>query len=187
MTTPAQTPDIFDKLSQGVTGSNPSAQAAPTTAGDIFDQLASGTYKDPNAETPSLDEQRSQLAVQGFLGMGRNVDLSNPSTVPNARIRNLPRPDDLSKSPMQNFVDGAYHGALVDAPLDVLAAHGAIAEGFRALVPSLTKGVAGVGGWAAVHPIAAKIVWESLKAAITGTAVGAGAKMAGKVIRSSGE
>jgi hypothetical protein len=135
--------------------------------------------------TPSLEDQRAEQPVSGFLEMGRKVQLSNPSTIPNARTRTVPRPDDPSKSPLENFVDGASTGALADAPLDVLAAHGALTEGFKAFVPALTKGVQGVGEWAVTHPMAAKVVWESLKTVMAGTAAGAAAKLVGKVINAS--
>jgi hypothetical protein len=61
----------------------------------------------------------------------------------------------------------------------------AVEAGINALAPSLTRGVVGMTAWAARHPIAAKIIWEGLKASMYGTAAGAGAKIAGKIIKAA--
>jgi len=64
-----------------------------------------------------------------------------------------------------------------------LAAHASLAAGIPPLMKALTGGTVAVGEWAAEHPIAAKIIWHSIGAAITGTAAGVGARLAGRVIR----
>jgi hypothetical protein len=192
---PAAAPNV--DLSSGMVNSplpaNPAGNGAPGPAApsgampqmpSASDPDLSGGMVQPPAAS-SLADQRAQQPVSGFLEMGRKVQLSNPATVPNARTRNVPRPDDPSKSPLENFVDGASTGALADAPLDVLAAHGAMTEGFKAFVPALTKGVQGVGEWAVTHPMAAKAVWETLKAVMIGTAAGTASKIIGKVINAS--
>lgn len=42
-----------------------------------------------------------------------------------------------------------------------------------------------VTAWASNNPMTARVVYEVLKSAITGTAIGVGAKMAGKIIKSA--
>jgi hypothetical protein len=65
------------------------------------------------------------------------------------------------------------------------AAPPVLSAGVNALLPAVTRGVVGVTAWAAQHPVAAKMIWEGLKASMYGTAAGAGAKMAGKIINAS--
>ena len=73
-------------------------------------------------------------------------------------------------------------GAALASPLEL---HSALTAGFKALTPALTSGVVGVGQWAEAHPVAARALWEGLKAVMAGTAVGAGARIAGKIINAS--
>jgi hypothetical protein len=77
---------------------------------------------------------------------------------------------------------GAGGAAALASPLEL---HSALSAGFKALAPALTSGVAGIGNWAQAHPVAAKVLWEGMKAAMTGTAAGMGASLAGKVIKSA--
>jgi len=75
---------------------------------------------------------------------------------------------------------GAAGTAALATPGEIV--HG-IYAGIGALTPAIIKGVQGVGNWAEEHPMAAKFLWESLKSAMTGTAVLAASKIAGKVIK----
>jgi len=175
--------DVFDQLASGTTtatGAPPAgAPAAPATAppaapqGDIFDQMAAGTYKPPGttppAPTASPEEQQSQtrqMLVSGLTGM--------------------PTPN-MTDQDRAEFAEGKAAGAISVPAIaaSYLGAHAALSAGISALVPALTKGTVALGQWAEAHPLAAKIVFHSIKAAITGTAIGAGAKIAGKVIDSS--
>lgn len=69
----------------------------------------------------------------------------------------------------------------------LLAAHTAMSAGFKALAPAMQKGIEGIGEWAEAHPYARAILIEALKKVATGTAVYAGAKAAGKVIKSASD
>jgi hypothetical protein len=60
-----------------------------------------------------------------------------------------------------------------------------LGAGIKALLPAATRCVVGVTAWAAEHPVAAKMIWEGLKAGLTGTAAGAGARFAGKIINAA--
>jgi hypothetical protein len=73
-------------------------------------------------------------------------------------------------------------GAALASPIEL---HAALGAGFKALLPALTSGVVGMGTWAEEHPIAARALWEGLKVVMTGTAAGAGARIAGKIIKAS--
>jgi hypothetical protein len=77
---------------------------------------------------------------------------------------------------------GAGGAAALASPLET---HAALSAGFKALMPALTAGVAGIGDWAEAHPVASKVLWEGLKAVMTGTAAGAGAKLAGKIVKAA--
>ncbi len=166
-TAPA-TQNVFQQLA----GSSSAAPGNSQTSGNIFQQLAEGTYKDPNSQPEVSDEEKAsqtrQMLVSGLTGM--------------------PTPNMTDEQKAQ-FAQGKAAGAFsVPAVASTYrAAHAALAAGIPALAKALTAGAVGLGEWATQHPIAAKIVYHSLKAAITGTAIGAGAKVAGKVINSSGE
>jgi hypothetical protein len=76
--------------------------------------------------------------------------------------------------------------ALMAAPGEaLLQTHAALSAGIKALLPALTTGTVAVGQWAEAHPVAAKAILETLKVAVKGTAIGVGAKIAGKVIDSA--
>lgn len=167
--TPATPPNVFQQLSGGQ--QQTPAPATQSQGGNIFKQLAEGTYKDPNAATPEMSEQEKaskimQMAVGGMTGM--------PQPVMNEQDR-------------KEFEQGKIAGAVsVPAVAGLyLAAHSALAAGIPALTKALTTGAIGLGQWAAEHPTAAKIIYHSIGAAIEGTAIGVGSKIAGKVIRSS--
>lgn len=170
-------------LSSGVVGSQPPPPQTKPNDGDPL-SLSSGvvgTTEDP--ATPSGSD--ATLENSQFLHPMRTVDPANPASVPNARMRNLARPDDPSRSLAENFLDGANTGALADAPLDLLSAHAALTQGFKALVPALTGGVQQIGEWATAHPMAAKALYHGIRAAIAGAGYGAAAKILGKVIDSA--
>ena len=166
MTTPAVTPNVMQQLANGQQAQTPSA--APNSSGNIFQQLAEGTYKDPNAQPEVSPEQYAsdtrQMLVSGLTGM--------------------PTPN-MTEQDKTEFQQGKAAGAIsVPAVAGAyIAAHAALSAGIPALVTALTKGTVSLGEWAVEHPTAAKILWHGIGAAITGTAAGAGARLAGKIIR----
>lgn len=76
-------------------------------------------------------------------------------------------------------------GAAGAGLMGVAETGGALAVGAKALAPALTRGVVGIGQWAAEHPMTAKLIYESLKAIVYGVGAGAGAKLAGKVVNAA--
>jgi hypothetical protein len=92
----------------------------------------------------------------------------------------------MSEQDKASFAQGKSAGA-VSVPLvaGAVSTPAAVSAGVSALAPALTRGVIGMTAWAAEHPIAAKIIWEGLKASMYGTAAGAGAKVAGKIIKAA--
>jgi hypothetical protein len=163
--------NIFQQLADPTTaGSSTTPQAAPATTGNIFQQLAEGSYKDPNTPPPTSAEDDAsntrQMLVSGLTGM--------------------PTPN-MTEQDKAQFEQGRAAGA-VSVPAVAgayLAAHSALAAGGPALVKALTTGAVGLGEWAREHPIAAKIIYHGIGAAIKGTMIGVGAKVAGKVIDSA--
>jgi hypothetical protein len=124
------------------------------------------------------------------VGIGGHADVhpAEGSTIPNARTRNLPRPDDPSKG-WENLGDAAETAAIASAPLgavlgsqSLIETHAAMSAGIKALVPALTSGVVAVGKWAEEHPVAAKAILETLKVAAAGVA-GAAAGVAGSAAK----
>jgi hypothetical protein len=173
MTTPAITPappNIFQQLAEKQKGAVPAPASSGAPSGNIFQQLAEGTYKDPNAEPEVSPEEKAsqtrQMLVSGLTGM----------VTPN-----------MTEQDKTEFAQGKAAGAIsVPAIAGMyLGAHAALTAGISGLVPALTKGTVALGEWAAEHPVAAKIIWHSVGAAITGTAAGVGARVAGKVIKAA--
>lgn len=79
------------------------------------------------------------------------LQLSNPSTVPNARLRNLPDPSDPTKTPLQNLYEGAKFGAsvgsapfMLDASLPMIL-RGALGAAVGSKAASLTAKTLGAG------------------------------------------
>jgi hypothetical protein len=89
-------PDIFDQLTQGQS-TPPSGTAQPTTTpvsqgqGDIFDQLANGTYKEPTEPvlTPAQIKYRQDTAAGPFTKPGAAeaaTDVTSPEAIHNMEI-----------------------------------------------------------------------------------------------------
>jgi len=174
VSTPAVVP-----IPQGATiGSpTPTAPANPSSASGGVVPIPEGATgpgvpKPPAPVAPSLtpDEQASktrQMMVSGLTGM--------PSPVMNEQDK-------------AEFEQGKAAGA-VSVPIvaGTTLGVGQIYAGAHALVPALTRGVVGVGEWAAEHPQTAKAIWEGLKLAAKVGGLYGGARVAGKVIRAGDE
>lgn len=97
----------------------------------------------------------------------------------------------MTPEDQQTFQQGKAAGA-VSVPVVAGATAGAAATpallgaASNAVLPALTSGVVGVTKWAAEHPVAAKIMWEGLKTGVRAAGLGAGMKLAGKLIDASG-
>lgn len=92
--------------------------------GDVFDEAAKGDVFDQAAQSPH-----------------RGFTISDSSSIPNARIRNMPRPDDPSQSPGRNFYEGAKTGLML----------GSIPASAGQPIAPLARGVIGatLGGYGA--------------------------------------
>lgn len=102
-----------------------------------------------------------------------------------AGLTGMPTPN-MSDEDKAQFEQGKAAGAVsVPVVAGAVATPAALGAGVNALLPAVTRGVVGVTAWAAQHPVAAKMIWEGLKASMYGTAAGAGAKIAGKIINAS--
>jgi hypothetical protein len=117
------------------------------------------TATKPDEGNPFDEPLESEKAEQEAAQKPDPIQLSKPGTVPNARIRNMPRPDDPSKSPMENFVGGAAHGAMLNAPL-ALAESPALA---RIAVDYGKPAVEAIKSAAASHPLVAKLIGHALE------------------------
>jgi hypothetical protein len=102
-------------------------------------------------------------------------------------LTGMPTPN-MTADDRASFERGKAAGAVsVPAVAGAVATPAVLSAGVNALLPAVTRGVVGVTEWAAQHPVASKMIWEALKAGLTGTAAGAGARFAGKIINASGE
>lgn len=125
-------------------------------------------------------EQQSQWDAQQEQGHQNRLSLL-------AGLTGMPTPN-MSEQDKASFEQGKAAGAVsVPVVAGAVAAPAAIWGGINALAPAMTRGVVGMTAWAAEHPIAAKMIWEGLKASMYGTAAGAGAKIAGKIIKAAPE
>lgn len=143
-----QNPDNSD-LASGTVGSTPVPTPSSTASGN--DDLSSGIVGTKETDEPDLYEP------------------SNPSSIPNARIRNLPNPARHATSAVDAALDGAETGLLAasipGAVFGVNEVAGAVEKGGKALIPALTRGVTAIGEWAEAHPITAKLIYEGIKGA----------------------
>jgi hypothetical protein len=183
----ASSAGVLDQVSGGAGGASPAA--SPQSSAAVLDQVLAGT----SGQTPAPDPNQPNPEEQSFLQahpdhkwMPPDEKFPNrpPGIYPTGRGNEWRNDPSYAQAPVDlhlgaHSVEGAAEGAAAVAP--VLTPEIA-AAGIGALKPALARGIVGMGEWAAAHPVAAKMIWEGLKAAMTGTAVGAGAKIAGKVI-----
>ena len=98
---------------------------------------------------------------------------------------------EVGKQLIQNqTVKGLREAPLVLAAAPLIGAAQPAAISGAAAAPGMAitagiKGAKGLTAWAAANPMTAKVFYEVLKAALTGTAIGAGAKLAGKVVKAA--
>lgn len=152
-----------------------SAGMVPKAAGGI--DISAGLIPKPNAGLAPPSGGPSQQPMQ--------LSYLIKALQPEGDIQNPQQPAEsfaLSHPEQQGTLAGA---AAIGAGGTVAPA--ALGAGVNALLPAVTRGVVGVTAWAAEHPIAAKMIWEGLKASMYGTAAGAGAKMVGKIIKAAPE
>ncbi|HKT87507.1 MAG TPA: hypothetical protein VJQ59_03675 [Candidatus Sulfotelmatobacter sp.] len=102
------------------------------------------------------------------------IQLSNPSTVPNARIRNLPNPSDPNASGVSNFLSGAGTGAELASVPGTAVGMGAAMDALPSVMVHTIDGVKAVGTWAAKNPVQAYLLFQVLKEAIPGLKKAAG-------------
>lgn len=154
-----------------------SAGMVPKAAASGGIDLSAGLIPKPNAGlTPPAGGPSQQPMQPSYLmkSLQPQGDIQNPQQP--AESFALANPEQQGK-----LATTAAIGASGAVAPSVLSA------GVNALVPALTRGVVGVTAWAAEHPVAAKIMWEGLKAGVKGAGLGAGFKLAGKLINASGE
>ncbi len=96
------------------------------------------------------------------------IQLSNPSTVPNARIRNLPDPSDPYASGLSNFLSGAGTGAELSAVPASAVGMGAAMDALPSVMLHTIDGVKAVGTWAAKNPVQAYLLLQVLKESVPG-------------------
>jgi hypothetical protein len=193
VSTPAATPNL--DLSAGMVQQAPGATPAPAPAlpkmpaasdPDLSAGMVNGS---PDPNQPDAEEQAFLQANPDHKWMVEDPKFPNRPTgiYPTGRGNEWRNDPAYTQAPVdlhfvEHTLEGAGAGALAVAP--VLAPE-IISSGLAALKPALLKGIQGMGEWAAAHPVAAKMIWEGLKTAIKGTAIGVGAKVAGKVIESA--
>ena len=131
----------------------------------------------------------------GFAGTaapGQTSPQAAASMQPNFLMKALQPQGDIQnpQQPAESFAlaNPEQQGTLASAA--AIGAGGAVAPSVlsaasNAVLPALTSGVVGVTKWAAEHPVAAKLMWEGLKAGVKGAGLGAGMKLAGKLINAS--
>jgi hypothetical protein len=150
-------------------------------AGQSFQDTAQGPY---TVTTPkdwgSGDEESFTDTVQRAIANQKAMTAAERQRQLSAAASTMPEkvPETLAGAAGIGLAGPATLAAVGSTPA-------AVSAGARALIPALTRGVVGVTAWAAEHPVAAKVIWESLKAGLTGTAAGAGARFAGKIIKAA--
>lgn len=134
----------------GATGKPASAPAAPSLVS--VSDIAKNGIPEP-APPPEKKEP---------------IQLSNPSTVPNARIRNLPNPSDPNASGLSNFLSGAGTGAELAAVPGTAFGMGAAVDALPSVMVHTIDGVKAVGTWAAKNPVQAYLLLQVLKESVPG-------------------
>lgn len=153
--------DIFQQIS--------SQQAPPTqpqSGGDIFGQLASGTYKDPQ---PAPSD--AQIAYRKATASGPYA----PAGVAERAIGqqfgdNTGQAIQAAKSTGEAALQTA--SGMIPGPATGEAVMGAVNAAAKSSTPYVIK----AGEWAAMHPVLRSILVETIKNAAKGTAIAAGYK-----------
>lgn len=165
--------DVFDKIAASGSGEDSPPSTDPSVTGEITNDVGNKVIVPKDGEEFGDTLARAVSHYRSMSPQERTDAYRKELATAPAKAG-----ETLAAAPLLGFGGGAG----LASPLEL---HSAMTAGFKALLPAVTSGVVGLGNWAEAHPVAAKALWEGLKVVMMGTAAGAGARIAGRVIKAA--